>query len=208
MIERLIDYYKRHGFWETVTRAILALKRALFAGREVVFYCDLGKLIPLPDAKSYLKVELLYRIGKIRPQDLQQMTAFWNPKQAHLNIQERFYKGASLWLVKSGDKLAGYGWTIQGRTVAPYYFPLGWDDVHLFDFHVFPEYRGQGINPFLVTHILSELARSGGGRAYIEAAEWNQAQLSSLGKTPFIRMGLFRSFTVFGHVFVLRTKGE
>ena len=80
-------------------------------------------------------------------QDLQEMTSFWNPKLAHGTSIERFETGASLWLIKSADKLAGYGWTLQGRTIEPYYFPLGKDDVHLFDFHVFPQYRGQGNKP-------------------------------------------------------------
>ena len=43
------------------------------------------------------------------------MTSPWNPKQAHRNIRERFEQAASLWLIKSGDKLAGYGWTLQGQ---------------------------------------------------------------------------------------------
>ena len=41
---RLTAYYTRHGFVATIRRAGLALKRALFASRMVVFYCDLGKL--------------------------------------------------------------------------------------------------------------------------------------------------------------------
>ena len=77
------------------------------------------------------------------------MTSFWNPKLAHRNIKERFDKGASLWLIKFEDRLAGYGWTLQGRTIEPHYFPLGQDDVHLFDFHVFPKYRGRGLTLFL-----------------------------------------------------------
>jgi len=89
------------------------------------------------------------------------MTSFWNPKLAHQSMKERFGLGASLWLIKSRDKLAGYGWTLRGGTVEPHYFPLGQDDVHLFDFHVFPHYRGQGMNPFLVIHILRSLAAEG-----------------------------------------------
>ena len=93
---------------------------------------------------------------------LQEMISFWNPKLAHQNMKERFGLGASLWLIKSRDKLAGYGWTLQGGTVEPHYFSLGQDDVHLFDFHVFPQYRGQGMNPFLVTSILSNLGKRRG----------------------------------------------
>jgi ribosomal protein S18 acetylase RimI-like enzyme len=208
-ISRLTAYYKRHGFGATIRRASLAVKRALFSSRMVVFYCDLAKQTTAPvNIPSSLKVERLRNYAELNPQDLKEMTSFWNPKEAHRNIRERFEHGASLWLIKSGDKLAGYGWTLQGRTIEPYYFPLGQDDVHLFDFHVFPQYRGQGINPFLVTHILGNLATIGGGRAFIEAAEWNEAQLSSLRKTPFRRMGRARSFSVFGHTIVSWVENE
>jgi ribosomal protein S18 acetylase RimI-like enzyme len=130
------------------------------------------------------------------------MTSFWNPKLVQQNMKERFGLGASLWLIKSHNKLAGYGWTLQGRTVEPHYFPLGHDDLHLFDFHVFPEFRGRGMNPSLVTQILCRSAVEGVRRAFIEAAEWNQPQLSSLTKTPFRRLGVARKRMIFGRTIV------
>jgi GNAT superfamily N-acetyltransferase len=153
-------------------------------------------------------VDRLGSYAQVSPQDLQQMTSFWNPEQAHRNIKERFAKGASLWLIRREDKLAGYGWTLQGRTIEPYYLPLAQDDVHLFDFHVFPQYRGRGINPLLISSILRNLALNCRGRAFIEAAEWNQSQLTSLQKTPFCRLGLACSFTIFGRTFVSWSKKE
>ena len=202
-ISRLKDYYSRHGLGATIRRAVLAARRALFSSHMVLFYCGLADQISRsPDLPGSMKVEHIGSYVEVSPQDLQQMTSFWNPKQAHRNIKERFVKGATLWLIKSEDNLAGYGWTLQGRTVKPHYFPLGQDDVHLFDFHVFPQYRGRGINPLLVNCILRNLALNCRGRAFIEAAEWNQAQLTSLQKTPFRHLGLARSFTIFGHTFV------
>jgi ribosomal protein S18 acetylase RimI-like enzyme len=202
-ISRRSDYYRRHGFVTTLHRAGLAVKRVVFANRMVVFYCDLTDqltcAVVLPGSFT---TDRLSSEAELRPQDLLAMTSFWNPKQAHRNLSERFALGASLWLIKSEDHLAGYGWSLQGRTVEPYFFPLGKDDVHLFDFHVFPQYRGRGFNPFLVTHILRNLATNCGGRAFIEAAEWNEAQLSSLQKTPFRRLGRVRSFNMFGRTFV------
>jgi GNAT superfamily N-acetyltransferase len=147
-------------------------------------------------------VERLAALTELSAEDSQEITRFWNPKLANRNIRERFEKGASLWLVKSEDRLAGYGWALQGRTIEPHYFPLAQDDIHLFDFHVFPHYRGRGMNPYLIGHILDDLATNCAGRAFIEAAEWNDAQLSSLRKTPFRCLGSVRSFTVLGHTFV------
>jgi len=181
-------------------RSVLTAKRALFAGRMVVFYCDLnGREISATSCPGTLRVKRINALAELSAEDLQEMTIFWNPKLANRNIRERFERGASLWLIKSEHRLAGYGWTLQGRTIEPYYFPLAEDDVHLFDFHVFHQYRGQGINPYLVRQILGSLATTRGGRAFIEVAEWNDAQLSSLRKTPFRCLGSVRSFAILGH---------
>jgi hypothetical protein len=208
-LARLTSYYSNHGFGATLNRAALALRRALFSGRMVVFSFDLGQVTPVPvDLPDSLKVERLESLLEVSPLDLQAMTSFWNPKQADRKIKERFAKKASLWLIKSGDNLAGYGWTLQGTTIEPYYFPLGHRDVHLFDFHVFPQYRGRGMNPLLVGTILNDLTTEAGGNAFIEAAEWNEAQLSSLRKTPFRQMGRVRSLNLFGHMFVFWAERE
>jgi ribosomal protein S18 acetylase RimI-like enzyme len=202
-ISRLSDFYSRNGFRATIRRAGRAARRALFSNRMVLFYCELsGQTSLRTDPPSSLKVEKKVSEAELSPHDLQEMTSFWNPKLARQHVKERFGQGASLWLIRSGGKLAGYGWTLQGRTMEPHYFPLGQDDVHLFDFHVFAQFRGRGINPFLVNHILQILAAARAGRGFIEAAEWNRAQLSSLAKTPFHRLGLARKFTIFGRTFV------
>jgi ribosomal protein S18 acetylase RimI-like enzyme len=202
-IFRLADYCRRHGVAGAIRRAGLAGKRALFASRMVVFYCDLTQrqlsAAAGAEALRVLRVEALRDLGTA---NLSAMTSFWNPKVANRRIRERFEKGASLWLVQCGEHLAGYGWTMQGGTIEPYYFPLAQEDVHLFDFHVFPAYRGRGINPFLVCSILDHLATGCGGRAFIETNEWNEAQLASLRKTPFRNVGAVRCFTFLGRTAV------
>jgi ribosomal protein S18 acetylase RimI-like enzyme len=200
---RIADYYGRHGLKGTLERGAVGLKRSLFAKRMVVFYCDLSTLGPphVGMAES-LRVERATRQADITPGELQEITSLWNPKQALKNIQERFAKNSSLWLLKSNGKLAGYGWTITGQTIEPYYLSLKENDVHLFDFHVFAAYRGKGLNPFLVNHILADLAAQGKRRAFIEAAEWNEAQLSSLRKTPFRRLGWAKKTRILHHTVV------
>jgi ribosomal protein S18 acetylase RimI-like enzyme len=197
-ISRLTAYYRRHGFGATLRRFSLAVTRTLFAGRSVLFYCDLSALRSLTELPSRLMVERHRNQSDLSTQDVEQVTSFWNPDLARRNLNERFGLEASLWLVRFDNQLAGYGWTLQGRTVEPHYFPLGPDDVHLFDFHVFSQYRGRRINPLLVSYILRSLAAECRGRAFIEAAEWNQPQLASLRNTPFHRLGSARKFRIFG----------
>lgn len=208
-ISRFTEYCRRHGLAATIRRAGLAGKRALFAGRMAVYYCDLDeRILPQVNVPNTLRVLRLQALSELSTEHLQAMTSFWNPKLANQNIRERFEKGASLWLAECEEQLAGYGWTIQGQTIEPYYFPLGPDDVHLFDFHVFPHYRGRGVNPYLIALILDHLTAGRGGRAFIEARAWNDAQLMSLRKTPFRRLGLARSFTIFDRTFVSWMKND
>jgi ribosomal protein S18 acetylase RimI-like enzyme len=196
-ISRFTVYFKRNGLRATIRRSGLAARRVLFSSRMVLFYCDLSALSsPTTDLPSSLKVERHRNQTDLTQQDLQEITSFWNPQQARRNIKKRFELGASLWLIKFKDELAGYGWTLQGRTVEPHYFPLGENDAQFLDFHVFPKYRGRAMDWFLMTHILHRLAADGGARAFGEAAEWNKASLSSFAMTPFRRLGWARKFTI------------
>jgi ribosomal protein S18 acetylase RimI-like enzyme len=202
-ISRFTVYFKRNGLRATVRRLALAARRALFSSRMVLFYCDLPTLSPpTADLPSSLKVERHTDQTDLSPQDLQEITSFWNPEQARSNIKERFELGASLWLIRFEDNLAGYGWTLQGCTVEPHYFPLGPEDVQFLDFHVFPKYRGRAMDWFLMTHILHRLAEEGRARAFGEAAEWNTASLASFAMTLFRHLGWARKFTIFRRTLV------
>jgi ribosomal protein S18 acetylase RimI-like enzyme len=202
-IQRLAEYRRRHGFVATLERAAVAIRRALFSSHSVLFYCDLaGQVKASPGLPASLQVERKTSLSELGSQDLQDILGTWNAAAAERNLKERFGLGASLWLIKSGGKLAGYGWTLQGRTVEPHYFPLGPDDVQFLDFYVFQRYRGRAIDWFLMTYILRQLATEGLARAFGEAAEWNRASISSFRMTPFRLLGRARKFTILGHTVV------
>ena len=210
LISRVSVYFRRHGLWATACRVALAARRTLMSPRLVLLYCELSekKTWPPQDFLSPITIEQKRNRTELNPEDLQAMTSFWNPRLANRNINKRFSKGAVLWLIRSEDQLAGYGWTLQAGTIEPHYFPLGQHDVHLFDFYVFPQHRGQRMNPFLVNHILRSLTTESSGRAFIEAAEWNKSQLSSLRRTPFRSFGRARKWTAVGHHVVWWTWDE
>ena len=202
-ISRFIVYLRNNGCRATGRRILQDVNRALFVNRTILFYCDLSTLnCGSADLSSSVKVERRKSETEVDQVDLQKIVNFWNPKHTCRQVRERFEQGASLWIIKSEGNLAGYGWSLQGRTIAPHYFPLGRNDVHLFDFLVFPQYRGRRMNPLLVTQILCDLVPECRGRAFIEAAEWNHAQLSSLQRTPFRRLGGARKLAIFRRAIV------
>jgi ribosomal protein S18 acetylase RimI-like enzyme len=168
----------------------------------VVYYCDLTKLpakpVVIPES---VRIERVRGEAEIVSEDREAITSFWNPELAQRNIRERFGNGATLWLIRSEEKLAGYGWTIQGRPISPYYFPILPGDVQFFDFLVFPKFRGRAIQWLLTTHILKLLKEEGASRAFADTHEWNEAQLASFKMTAFRPMGMVRTVTLFGQSF-------
>jgi hypothetical protein len=200
-ISRMTEYYRRHGMAATLQRASLGAKRALRAGRMVVFYCDLASqklhAMHAPAGCSVRRIKSMTELGSDR---FQEITAAWNPKLAGQNIRERFEKGASLWLVESENQLAGFGWTLEGNAIEPYYFPLGARDVQLFDFYIVPKFRGRPLYWLLTNHILCALAAEGWSRAFADTNEWNRAQLAAFRLTPFRALGSVKTYRLFGRV--------
>ena len=132
------------------------------------------------------------------------MTSFWNPKLARRNIKERFESGG----VAVADQVSTANWQVtggpcRGRTIEPHYFPLGQDDVHLFDFHVFPQYRGQGMNPYPGHPYPLQIWQPRGRVVRLSKPQsGTEPQLSSLGKLHFDRLGFARKLTLFGRTIV------
>ena len=72
---------------------------------------------------------------------------------------------------------------------------------------VFPSYRGRGINPEMIHKIAHELKKDGITRIFIGSKIWNTAQLRSILKTSFIKLGTVRMFHFFGkHITVWERK--
>lgn len=207
VIERVPNYARRHGLRATLGRAWIACKRSLTGGGMVLFSCELdSSKCPAVGDLAPGRIESKRSEAELDARDRQQIMGAWNPVMARKLMDERFGRGAWLWLYKIEGDVAAYGWTLVGGSMEPHYVTFISGDVHLFDFFVMPKFRGRGINPRLVRQILAEFAGEKRGRAYIEAAEWNAAQLSSLRKTPFQKLGIARKRHPFGKPVVVWTK--
>jgi GNAT superfamily N-acetyltransferase len=205
-ISRAWSYYRLHGVSALTGRVGEALRRAAYAGEHVLFSCALPVGAPVQKRSFPGSFESKASAGEIAPADLERITSHWNPQENRRLMDQRFAAKARLWLARWEGLVAGYGWTLKGATISPHFYALTLGEVHLFDFFVFPEFRGRGINPVLVEYILSKLGEEGASKAYIECAAWNKAQLASLKKTSFQRMGAARKFCFGGRVFVQWTE--
>jgi ribosomal protein S18 acetylase RimI-like enzyme len=183
-VRRIASFYRMHGFRSTMDRAYTALRRLTYFGRMILYSC------PLPLEQSLETGEISIEpvdAATISNADYEWIISVWNPELRARQVAARFEAGSELWLAKINGRPAGYGWTIQGRTLDPYFFPLQPRDAHLYDFYVDPEFRGRGINVILVMEILTQLSKRSVCVAFIECAAWNDAQIRSLSKTAFRR---------------------
>jgi GNAT superfamily N-acetyltransferase len=197
---RLFAFYRRHGLRATGARFGAALKHLPYLGRMVLFSCPL----PVDRSKGVPGISIeRVSAATVSKEDYARVLDVWNFSTRARQLAQRFAAASELWLAKANGDLAGFGWSIQGRTVEPYFFPLQPEDVHLFDFFVFPEYRGRGINVLLIMEILSRLSGEPVRRAHIECTAWNRPQLRSLSKTPFRRYAEAAKVTALGRSLVI-----
>ncbi len=194
---RIWNYGRRNGLGAVCQRMILGCSRIVAGIGRSCF--PVIRDIELPRQPSENEeVERIKSETDLDHADLCQMECEVYFRSLRRNMASRFPRGASLWLFKIDRRVAGWGWTIRGDSMVPYFFPLTKTEVHLFDFFVVPGHRGQGVNVLLVNHILKELAKETQGRALIEAAAWNKAQLRSIAKMPFQKLGSARRVLLLG----------
>ena len=190
---QMISYYRRNGFWATWWHAAVYLWRTVFQTERVLLCCDLqraGVALSSSRLPGQLTIERLRSLDEIGEADWRKIESTRTPAICHRVFAERFKKGASLWLARCDGNPAGYGWTLSCGSVEGRYYPADGKDVHLFEFLVFPEYRGLRINSLLVNHITSQLATEGRVHAYLEVAQWNKSGLNSYRRTSFRPLGI------------------
>jgi RimJ/RimL family protein N-acetyltransferase len=64
---------------------------------------------------------------------------------------------------------------------------------------VFPQYRGRGINQLMTEAVLAMLAKEGMRRAFLDIHTANVPSIASFTRTSFRRLGVVRSWQVFGN---------
>lgn len=188
---RSAKYLRRHGLKSSIKRLRREARNKIFYKRDVVFWLDLlqadldGQAIP-----SNLRVERFDRRSGVPERLMNHMAEEYSEVLLKEYIQRRFAKGASLWCLRNETEDISYTWALTGQAMIPYYFPLTERDLHLFDGYTFPNFRGHGLNPVLLNHVLKYYRNEGFHRAYLETREWNTAVMRSVPKNGFIKIGL------------------
>lgn len=203
LCDRLVSYYQRHGFLRTGMKALRKCAAAIRPRPDILFYADLSAWNPPPCAPSTVCVlRCLSNPDQLDADQRRELNRNRGEAIVAHEFDERFPRGAQLWLICMHDRPAGFVWSIRGITVKPHYFALSQSDAHLFDNEVFHEYRGRGVNVRLIDGVLRELKLLGIMRAHIETKTDNCAEIRSLLKTPFMPYAIARKVNMGERVIV------
>jgi ribosomal protein S18 acetylase RimI-like enzyme len=201
---RLARYYRLHGLLATWKKALLSARRMFVYRKMVIFHCNLSHLgDESPSLSQGLTVVRRKSQADLSQEETDSILNYWVKDLKQAQIKERFERGATLWMVKSESLTIGFGWSIIGTHMGPHFFPVAENDAYLFDYEIFPDFRNRGINALLVNHVLTSLGREGAQRAYIDAHSWNEAEIRSLGRTHFKKLGEAAEFRIFGRTVVI-----
>jgi len=123
-------------------------------------------------------------------------------------LQYHFNKGAIFWIIKKDDDVLGFVWTIKGKTYTPYYFPIGPNDIQMFDAEIFTKFRGKSLSKHLFIYMLKELSKQNIKNLYADTAIWNVPIQRTFSKINFIKIGIVRKFIIFNKTIAIWSELE
>jgi RimJ/RimL family protein N-acetyltransferase len=92
--------------------------------------------------------------------------------------------GAVYWAVYLGDCLVGRSMSRRGNHFRRWFVPLDERDVVLFSAETFPAFRGRGVQPARMRHIITQEVRPG-GHAYADCKIYNTVSARGMEKAGF-----------------------
>lgn len=161
------------------------LYRRMFRNSNYVFVCDSmpKRVTPAHELRidSYqnekdLPADLLAQLREAEGQDFVDV------------IKHEFSRHGQLWLGLRNDQVAAYQWTRKGQHVQNWFVELGDRDLVIFNTATLPRFRGQGINPYIMGHIIEQHVQKG-GRVLIDCKEWNTPAIRANEKVGFRLIG-------------------
>ncbi|MBN1491124.1 MAG: GNAT family N-acetyltransferase [Phycisphaerae bacterium] len=114
--------------------------------------------------------------------------------QGDVHVQEHLRwmrQGAVLWVAVLDGKIAGSQLCCLGRHLRRWFVPLQDHDLIIFRVNTVSEFRGRGISPLMMRHIITHEAK-GGARTYADCKVYNRPSIRSIEKAGFRRIATAR----------------
>ena len=209
LLDRLKHHYKNKGFFSIFYSMLQRIWRALFYNKDVLFYRDISTIdesdVPLP---PNITVRHFSKIEEIPQKDLLWLYKIRGGQLLVQNLLNHFFQiKATLWFVYLDDKVVG--WRCSKTQEIGFFkhffqhFPLTPKDAVCGAAEIFPEYRGRGINPTMLKLMFLEMKKSGINRIYLVIKEWNHANIKSVQKADFKKIGIAKEINILGKKIII-----
>ena len=205
MLYRIRKYYSENGLIKTIMQLFVVFIRQTLQNKYIIWVVDPNEFANYDDKHDYVFV-CKTKYEMMTKTELFSLENNGNRNVNYYKLKSHFDKGATLWIVKLDDDVLGFVWSIKGKTYTPYYFPIGPNDVQLFDAEVFTKFRGKALSKHLFIYVLNELSKQNIKNLYTDTAIWNIPIQRTLSKLDFNKIGLVRKFVVLNKAFVIWSK--
>jgi len=195
LLTRIRIHYQKRGFLRTFRKMCEHPFQVIFKSKRLLIYAELNEVndsvLTLP---TNIIIECRTTYNEAVHPDMQRIIDYWDREMMMDKARERFEKGAILWIVKLNDDIAGFVWTIRGKSISPWYLPLTPHDAYVLDAVTFEEYRGRRLYPLIMNYVLGKLKSEGVSRALGELYAWNTPSIRGLERTYYRKFGEARRF--------------
>ncbi len=101
-------------------------------------------------------------------------------------------RGAVLWLGWIGAEICGATMSRRGRFFRKWFVPLEPADIVIFRNRTAERFRGRGVCPTLMQHVIATELEAESGRAFVDCRVYNHASIRSIEKIGFERIAVCR----------------
>ena len=203
-ISRLKNYIKNKGFKSTSIRLIEKSKHMLFKRRFNIYHANIANFSSInSNLPASMVIVRKANEDEIESHILESLCELRQEKIVMQQFQERFPKGALLWILTINGDLAGFMWSIRRSPIEHFFFPLMDNDVYFFDIMILLEQRNKNLFPLFMHSVLSKLKHEGISNGYYTTYEWNKQMIKSTTKTAFQKIGMAQKFHMLGKDVVL-----
>jgi GNAT superfamily N-acetyltransferase len=176
--------------WQPLTAIRLSwqvLRTQLFYERKYVYGLTPSELhrVPVLDIPGY-HIECLSTVPELQHFEQELCEC---PGLLPDDVMRLHTFGALFWVGRVNGRLASLGVSRRGAPTRDYFWPLVPSCVMLSHFGTVPEFRGRGLYPAMLTHILRELAPDHVEYFLIECGDWNIGSRRGIEHAGFRHIG-------------------
>lgn len=178
---------RRGNPWRAIRLAWQVVRSRLFYEKRHVYWLSASDLARVPEpAVTACQIECLSSPSQIEELD-RELRAL--PQVLHDDLRNLQAGGALFWVGRINAELTILGISQRGNRLDRYYFPLVSSVAVLSHFATLPAFRGRGLYPSLLAHILRQLAAAGVEYFLIECCDWNTASQQGISRAGFRHIG-------------------